>query len=120
MRAGTALGATLLLVAVLTGAHAAREDGSSFIIVEYNAQVAMTDVWKASIRSANNKMVKNSEVTLKPGDKVRFCGVSRPPSRMCTHTHTHTHTCTYHRAQFNICIFSGRYNFFPGVGWGGR
>lgn len=73
---GTAL-ATLLAAVVLVacqcgGACAARDDGTIFTLVEYNAQTNMRDTWKASIRNVvNDKAVLNSEITLRPGDKVR-------------------------------------------------
>jgi hypothetical protein len=75
-RRGSAL-ATLLGAVVLVvcqsgyAADAARADGASFTVVEYHAQSNMKDRWTAAIMSQAGKTVTNSELTLKPGDKVR-------------------------------------------------
>lgn len=67
----TLLGAVVLVACQCGGARAARDDGTIFTLVEYRAQTNMVDSWKASIRNVNDTVVLNSEVTLKPGDKVR-------------------------------------------------
>ena len=78
-RRGTALASSvftsvllLALACQFSGANAARDDSTSFTVVEFQAHQNKVDTWKVGIRTANDKLVKNSEIaSIRAGDKVR-------------------------------------------------
>lgn len=71
--------ALLLAAMLLGGAAAARDSGTAFTLVTFQAPKALVDIWSVHIEAADATKVYNTETTLTAGTKVRRLTNPAPP-----------------------------------------